>query len=51
MIYVVAGTFQSNPTNTRFVEAIYIHEKYNSTSLENDIALVQVHHSISDFFI
>jgi len=42
MLYVVAGTFQSNPTNTRFVEGIYIHEQYNSTTLENDIALVKL---------
>jgi len=42
MFYVAAGTFQSNPTNTRYPEAIFVHENYNPYTLENDIALVKL---------
>lgn len=42
MLYVAAGSFSSDPTNTRYVEAIYIHENYDAATLENDIALVKV---------
>lgn len=42
MLYVAAGTFQANPTNTRYVESITIHENYNPETLINDIALVKV---------
>jgi len=47
MLYVVAGTFQSSPTNTRFVDTINIHEKYNPFTLENDIALVKLNQPFS----
>ncbi|KAG4068160.1 hypothetical protein HA402_001585 [Bradysia odoriphaga] len=42
MIYVAAGSFQANPTNTRYVETITVHESYNPETLANDIALVKV---------
>lgn len=42
MLYVAAGTFQANPTNTRYVESITVHENYNPETLANDIALVKV---------
>ncbi|XP_037042819.1 trypsin-like [Bradysia coprophila] len=42
MIYVAAGSFAANPTNTRYVDSITIHENYNPDTLANDIALVKV---------
>jgi len=42
MLYVAAGLFLGSPSNTRFVEGIFVHENYNSETLENDVALVKV---------
>lgn len=42
MFKVTAGNFETDQSNTRHVESIYIHEKYNSDTFDNDIALVQL---------
>lgn len=41
--YIInVGTFGADPSSTRHAESIYIHEKYNTTTFENDIAVIQV---------
>lgn len=42
MIYVVAGRVLGAAEYTRYVVNITIHENYNSTTLENDIAILKV---------
>lgn len=42
MIYIVAGNFSGPNYYTRYVTDIIIHEKYNGTTLENDIAVLKV---------
>lgn len=48
MLYVAGGSFQPNPTNTRYVESITVHEHYNHLTMANDIALVKVSYDYSE---
>lgn len=42
MIYIVAGRILGTAEYTRYVVNITIHENYNPSTLENDIAILKV---------
>lgn len=41
-IYIKAGTF-AEVREMKHVRAIHVHPKFNASTIENDIALIQVH--------
>ncbi|XP_031619012.1 chymotrypsin-like protease CTRL-1 [Contarinia nasturtii] len=41
-IYIKSGNFSEIRENIKYVKDIYIHPEFNSTTLNNDIALIQV---------
>lgn len=45
-LYIKSGNFSDTRENIKYVRLIHIHPEFNSTTLKNDIALLQVQYAV-----